>query len=72
MYLDPGVFLVMLLLALLIWQVFWRLTRWFTNLLIFFLVMAVLFPLQTRGLLGAVMQALGEVFHRLLFVLGLY
>ena len=70
MYIDPVTILVLLVLALVVRQVFYRVTRWFTNLIIFFLIMAVLMPHQTKGLLSGVLMLLNEAFHRILFVLG--
>jgi hypothetical protein len=39
-------------------------------LVIFFLIMAVLMPHQTKGLLGGVFSLLREAFYRILYVLG--
>lgn len=70
MYIDPVAILVLLVLALVVRQVFYRVTRWFSSLIIFFLIMAVLMPHQTKGLLGGVFSLLTEAFHRILYVLG--
>ncbi len=70
MYIDPVAILVLLVLALVVRQVFYRVTRWFSSLVIFFLIMAVLMPQQTKGLLGGVFSLLREAFYRILYVLG--
>ncbi len=70
MYIDPVAILVLLVLALVVRQVFYRVTRWFSTLVIFFLIMAVLMPHQTKGLLGGVFSLLREAFYRILYVLG--
>ena len=70
MYIDPVAILVLLVLALVVRQVFYRVTRWFSSLVIFFLIMAVLMPHQTKSLLGGVFSLLREAFYRILYVLG--
>jgi hypothetical protein len=68
MYIDPVAVLLLILLVLVVRQVFYRVTRWITSAIIFLLIMAVLLPHQTKGLIAAAYGLLLEVVHRILYV----
>jgi len=69
MYIDPVAVLLVILLVVVVRMVFYRVTRWLASVVILLLIMAVLLPHQTKGLIAAVYSLLLEAVHRILYVL---
>lgn len=70
MHHDPVQVVVLILLVILAYQVLRRAYYWLTNFLLAIVILAVLLPEQTRGLLHGLMAIFTEIVNRLLYTLG--
>jgi hypothetical protein len=70
MHIDPVQIILLIIVFYVVLQVIRRTTRMVANFVIFVLVLAVLMPYETRGLLGGLTRLFMEIGHRLAYVLG--
>ena len=70
MHIDPVQLILLIIVFYVVLQVIRRTTQTMANFVIFILVLAVLMPNETRGLLSGLTRLFMERVHRLAYVLG--
>ncbi len=70
MHIDPVQIILLIFVFYVVLQVIRRTTQTMANFVIFILVLAVLMPNETRGLLSGLTRLFMEIVHRLAYVLG--